>query len=101
MVRFHRSARISKGAMLPEALKWAKEVAEYLNSNYPETAVLVFVEQYGAAGTIHWYADYEDIATLDRLGSQLLADEGYQAILNKSTDLFIEGSTNDTLMASV
>ena len=101
VIRFHRSARTARGRRLPEALGWAKEVAEYINSNYSEATILVFAEQYGAAGTIHWYADYEDIATLDRIGSQLLADEGYQSILDNAAELFIEGSINDTVMASV
>ncbi|MBW8011739.1 MAG: hypothetical protein FVQ83_10945 [Chloroflexi bacterium] len=61
----------------------------------------MFTEQYGAVGTIHWYADYEDVATLDRVGGQLSSDEGYYALLGKATDLFIQGSTKDTLMASV
>ena len=101
MVRFHRSARTAVGARFPETVQWAKEVAEYINSKYPDATVLVFAEQYGAVGTIHWYADYEDIATLDRVGSQLLTDEGYWGILGKAADLFIEGSTKDTLMTSV
>ena len=101
MVRFHRSARTARGRRLLEAIQWAREVAEYINSKYSEATVLVFVEQFGAQGTIHWYADYEDVATLDRIGSELLADEGYQSILENAAELFIEGSVNDTLMASV
>ena len=101
MLRFHRSARTAVGARFPEAVQWAKEVTEYINSKYPEATLLAFAEQYGAVGTIHWYVDYEDIATLDRVGSQILTDEGYWAILGKAADLFIEGSTKDTLMVSV
>lgn len=101
MVRFHRSARAAAGTTFPEVVQWAKEVADYVTSNYPEATILAFAEQYGAVGTIHWYADYEDIATLDRVGSQLNTDEGYWAIMGKGTDLFIEGSVNDTVMASV
>ena len=100
MVRFHRSARTARGRRFLEALGWAKEVAEYINSKYPEATILVFAEQYGAAGTIHWYADYEDVATVDRIGSELLAGEDYQSILDNSAELFIEGSINDTLMRS-
>ena len=101
MVRFHRSARTARGRRLLQALQWAKEVAEYINSKYPEATVLVFAEQFGAQGTVHWYADYEEIATLDRIGSELLADEEYQSILDNAAELFIEGSVNDTLMVSV
>jgi len=101
MVRFHRTARAAAGTTFLEVVQWSKEVADYVTSNYPEATVLVFAERYGAVGTIHWYADYEDVATSDRVASQLLTDEGYWAVVGKATDLFIEGSVNDTLMSSV
>ena len=101
MVRFHRSARAAADTTFPEVVQWAKEVADYVTSNYPEATILAFAEQYGAVGTIHWYADYEDIATLDQVGSQLLTAEGYWAVIATGTGLFIEGSAHDTVMASV
>lgn len=101
MYRFHRSARAASFTQFPVVVQWAKEVADYVSANYPETTVLVFTEQYGANGTIHWYADYDDIATLDRVGKQLNTDEGYNALIGKSKGYFIPGSLRDTLLMSV
>ena len=101
MIRFHRSARAAGSTPFPVVVQWAKEVADYVSSNYPESSVSVFAEQFGAVGTIHWYADYEDIATLDRVSSQLNVDEAYWAVISKSSGYFIEGSIKDTVVQSV
>lgn len=100
MFRFHRTARISRGKLL-EAPQWAKEVAEYITSKYSPVSVQAYSEVFGNVGTVHWYADYEDLATLERINAQLLTDQGYLAMLNKAADLFIEGSIHDTLIQSL
>lgn len=100
MFRFHRTARVSRGK-LAEGVQWAKEVAGYINSKYAPVSVQAYTELFGDVGTIHWYADYEDLASTERLNAQLLADQGYWALLNKAADLFIEGSVHDTLVQSL
>lgn len=100
MFRFHRTGHISRGKLL-EALQWAKEVAEFINTNYSTVSVQAYSEIFGDIGKVHWYADYEDLATIERINAQLLTDQGYQAMINKSADLFIEGSFHDTLIQSL
>ena len=100
MFRFHRIARASRGK-LPEALQWAKEVAGYINTKYSPVSVQAYSELFGDVGTVHWYADYEDLATIERINARLLTDQGYWAMLNKAADLFIEGSGHDTLIQSL
>jgi hypothetical protein len=100
MIRFQRFAQ-ARGDKFLEAAQWAKEVTEYINSNYPEASVQVFTEQYGAYGAIYWHSDAEDIATIDRFGAQLMTDEGYLTLLSQSEGYFIEGATKDTLMQTI
>ena len=96
-VRVHRTARISDG-MIQQAYQFAKEITEYLNSKYTQISVQVYVEAFGAVGTIHWFVDYKDLATVERTTGQLFSDQGYLAILGKAPGLFIEGSVHDTLL---
>ena len=100
MFRFHRTARVSRGKF-PEGIQWAKEVTEYINTKYAPASLQAYAELFGDVGTVHWYADYEDLATIEKLNAQLLADQGYWALLSKAADSFIEGSAHDTLIQSL
>ena len=99
-IKHHRTIRISSG-QTQQAMLLAKEITEYVNKTYPQTVVTVYTEEFGNLGTIHWFADYKDLATLERVRAQILADEGYGDLIGKATDLFIEGSGHDTLMISI
>ena len=96
-VRVHRTARIGDGMAL-QAFQFAKEITEYVNTKYPHVSVRVYTEAFGAVGTIHWFMDYKDLATLEQTMAQLFKDAGFLAILGKATGLFIEGSAHDTLL---
>ncbi len=100
MYRFHRTGYASRGELL-EASQWAKEVAGYLTKKYSPVSVQAYSEIFGDYSAVHWYADYEDLATLEKVNAQLLTDQGYLAMLNKSADLFVEGSVHDTLIQSL
>jgi hypothetical protein len=100
MFRWHRTAQASRGKFL-EAPKFAKEVTDYLNTKYAPLSVQAYTELFGDGGRIHWYVDYADLATIEKLNAQILTDPGYWAILTKSADAFIEGSVHDTLMQSL
>lgn len=96
MVRFERSARVARGKQ-QEARQWAQEVTDYANSNHPEGKLQVLSERFGNLGRISWQADFDDLAALDRYQKSFDTDEGYWALLSKSTELFIENSVNDTV----
>lgn len=100
MYRFHRTGYASRGKLL-EAVKWAKEVAGYITKNYSPVSVQAYSEIFGDYSAVHWYTDYEDLATIEKINAQLLTDQGYLALLNKAGDLFIEGSIHDTLIQSL
>jgi hypothetical protein len=100
MFRFHRTARASRGKFL-EAVQWSKEIASYISDNYAPVSVQAFVEQFGDTGRVHWYSDHEDLAAIEKLNAQLLADQEYGTMVNNAADLFIEGSIHDTVMQSI
>ena len=41
------------------------------------------------------------MAAWEKVNAQLLADQGYWALLNEAADLFVDGGTHDTLLQSL
>ncbi len=101
-IRFHRKAQIQEGKTL-EAIQFAKEVKEYFNVNYPEVLVSLYIEKSGTAIIVHWFADYKDQATYNRLVRQIARDEKYLALVSKARErgLFIWESLHDTSLTSI
>ena len=97
--RWHRSSLIS-GGKADEAIQFAIEVSKYVNNKYPEITVYPYIEVFGTIGKLHWFVDYDSLATAERIMSELSSDAGYEALLKKAANLFIEGSGRDTMMMS-
>jgi len=100
MFRFQRSGRAKNGKVL-EAIKWAKEIAEYINSKYSQASFQVYIQVFGDIHAVYWCMDYKDLATYESIRAQLLSDEGYWAFVGKGMEWFIEGSFQDTLLSLV
>jgi len=101
--RLHRTARARRDKVR-EARQWANEVTEYINATYPPVTMQAYAERFGDVGKIHFFSDYADLATLERLMGLWKRDEKYRAMLERARDLFmdeIEGSFHDTLMQAV
>jgi len=96
MFRFERSAQVARGK-LREARKWAQEVTDYANSNHPQGKLQVFSERFGDIGKVSWQADFDNLAALDQYQVSFETDQGYWNLVNKSTELFMEGSFHDTV----
>jgi hypothetical protein len=101
MVRLIRSAKVKNGGTLMDALKWAKQTAEYLNSKFSLPKVAVYSGLFGDLYTIFWQADHESLASIEDAFAKFSADPGYLALLSKATSLFIEGSARDAVMRLV
>lgn len=99
MYRFVRSARV-KGSFT-DAVKWAKETAEYINSKYSPPKLSVYTGMFGDVNTVFWEASRNDLASIQSVFEKLAADPGYLALVSKATGLFIEGSVHDSVMGSV
>ena len=99
MVRWTRSAKVVLGKF-PQAMQWAKEITEFANKKY-KTQMGVYLDIFGEAGTIRWVNDYADLGAFEKVRNQLLADQEYWKKLNQSAELFVQGSTFDTVMQSI
>ncbi len=83
MFRYQRSAR-AKGANSAEAVQFAKQVADYINSRAQGGTVQVFTEVFGDTNTFYWYTDFQDLATYEAALTRLLADQQYWDMLTKA-----------------
>jgi len=88
---------VVKGNM-PEAIKFATEVRDYIKNKFPNSNLRVYLSISGNMGKIYWVHEHKSLANMETDGQQLMADPGYHAILAKAAGLFIEGSVEDTLL---
>lgn len=95
-IRFHR-ASLAMGSTGQEAGEFAAEITQYVTENLgiPTTWGL---QVGGTNGLVHWFSEFEDMAALEAGLAKTLTDPGYLAILAKGNDLFVEGSTQDTII---
>jgi hypothetical protein len=99
MIRWTRSARTVPGKNL-QTMQWGKEIAEFVNKKY-KIQVSVYMDYFGELGTIRWFCDYADLAALEKVGNQLLADQEYLQKVSKGAELLIAGSVFDTVMRAI
>lgn len=98
MVYFTRSATPKPGKFV-DALKWAKETADYVNNKY-DTKFNVYTQRYGEkpVGTVFWVSEYENVSKIEEIGNQLLEDQDYLKSLDGFASLFVEGTTYDSIL---
>ena len=100
MYKFTRSGKI-KGGSFPDAVRWAKEIAEYVTSKHSPVKVHVYTGMFGDLNTIFWEIEHKDLASIESLSAKLVADQGYWAVVGKANGLFIDGTFHDSVMGSV
>ena len=101
MVRFVRTIRVKGGRMM-EAISWAKEMAAHVQKKYGVEKVQVYMQSFGDISSIHWTAEYADLAALEKTQLQILADPDYfKRIVAAMPDLFVDGSVNDLVLREV
>jgi hypothetical protein len=99
MIKVVRSVRVQAGKRR-EAEQWAHEAADWVNARFPGANLQVYREVFGAAGTLYWIGDAEDVATVERRGAEREADPQWQALVARGAGLFLPGSIRDTLLRS-
>ena len=97
MIRWMSVSRIARGNAVA-ALKHAKEMAELAKKYEGVSSCSVYMDSFGDAGTIRYFMDFNDLATFEGVQNQALADDAYWKMLEEAKDLFIEGSTLNTVM---
>jgi hypothetical protein len=94
-IRFHRTSLVA-GAKGQEAAAFAAEVSKYVTDKGMPTAW--GLQAGGAYGTMHWFTDYPDMTAFEAGMVMTISDPGYLAILAKADGLFVEGTTEDTII---
>ena len=101
-VRWMRTAKIRDNKFL-EAISWGKEVCGYVEKKTGCPKVQMWIDTAGELGTVRWTLDLPDLATVEKIQSQLLMDQGYWQLLSKSAKdgLFIDGAATDVIYREV
>ena len=80
---------------------WAKEVADYINTQYTGVNLSVYTARFGSMNNIYWHADMKDLESLDQWQKQIGTDRGYRELRRKAVDLFVQDSIQDIVLSSV
>jgi hypothetical protein len=101
-IRFTRTADIAHGKFM-EAIAWGKETAAYIEKKWGTPPLTVWLDAVGKVGVIHWSFDLADLAALDKIQAQMMADQGYWQLVNKAfaNQLFVDGSSVDRISRQV
>lgn len=100
MIRWQRSIRTARGKNI-EAVQWAKEVTDYVNSKQPNYNAQAFSSRFGDTNMLVWQVDFQDLAELDKYQQFFNTDQGYWGLIKKAADFFIEGSIYDSVFESL
>jgi hypothetical protein len=96
MYRFERKITVKNVADMSAAMQFASDVTAYLNKRYD------LHMKYGAEGfdksRVHWFYDFDSADKSAALGTTLLQDQEYNALLNKAKGLWLDGSLEDTFV---
>lgn len=90
---------IVKMGKFQDALKWAKEIAEFLNKKYG-TNYSVYTQLLGEnpGNVIFWIGKYESIEQFLEVSGKLNEDQEYMAKLAITPTLFVDGSLHDSVL---
>ena len=100
MIRWTRSLRITSAKYFPQAIQWAKEIAEFVSKKY-KIQVSVYMDTFGEIGTIRWFCDYADLATMEKIMKQIDTDQEYWQKVIQASDFIAQASVYDTVMRAI
>ena len=96
MVRFQRSL-VPMIGKFPEAVEFAKQITNYVKGKY-KTDTRVYTQ---SDGTLYWITNYEDFDAFGRIRTQIVTDKEYWSMVEKASNLFVEGSVEDILLTPI
>jgi hypothetical protein len=97
MVRWMRKARVAPGKFI-EAMGFATEIAKYVKKFEGLPPVHVFIDSFGDMTTLRWVVDYESLAAMEKVNTQMMSDQEYFQKIDRSSHVFIPGSVKDVVM---
>ena len=99
MIYAVRSADVKHGK-LEETFEWAVRAAMHVNGKHG-TNLQVLRNVGGAGYRVHWVATYDSLAAYEEAGTNIAADEGYQALVAEALGKDLIGDWGDNLFATV
>ena len=98
MIRLQRTLQVRRGNL---AMKWARELTDYVNVTYGNPQMALFRSRFGNLSTICWVGDFEDLSALETWQQKVGADKNYRELVKKSFAFVIAGSVEDTILEAV
>jgi len=97
-----RTAQIANSKFM-EAIAWAKETSAYCEKKFGLPKIHVWVDSFGALGTIRWTMDLPDFAAVEKAQLQIMMDPDYWKLLQKAVaaELFIDGKAQDYISREI
>jgi hypothetical protein len=92
-----RKARVAPGKFI-EAMGFATEIASYVKKYEGLPTVQVFIDSFGDMTTLRWVVDYESLAAMEQVNTQMMSDQEYFQKIDSSSHVFIPNSVKDTVM---
>jgi len=86
-LKWHRSAVILEG-QLDLALKFGKDITEYVNKYYPGFNVQVYREVVGEGGKLHWFVDYKSMEEFNEFDQKIAMDTAFNDLIATSEGVF-------------
>ena len=99
MIRWIYTAQVAPGKLV-EAMQHTKEMIEFSKKWEGVTSPQTFLQSFGEVGFIHTMADYEDLASFEKITQQALADPGYFQKLQEGKDLYVHSTIKTVVMRS-
>ncbi len=99
MIRFTRHATLKNASYVPKALGWATEFNAYFNDNY-DVELHFGMELFGA-NRLFWYADVDEVATLEEINMKIMQDTDYWGMIEKGKEFWVDGSLQDEVVKLV
>lgn len=102
MILFIRRAKYRAGKG-NEAMKWAKEITQYVNEKFPITKLKPYYNRFGSISDIIWIGEIEDLVTLNQLQNDVETDHGYLKLMQQAWDanFLVDASFEDQVLVSI
>jgi hypothetical protein len=98
MIRLQRTMKVKRGK---HAMKWAKELFDYMTTTHGKPTIHLFRSRFGNVSTLYWTVDFKDIDSLLTWQQKIGADAGYLELVKNSLDIIMEGTIEDTILESI
>ena len=95
-IRFHKTALVT-GVKDQEAAAFAAEISNYVTETLGMPTAWG-MQVGGTSGTLHWFTDYANMTELEAGLVKVTTDAGYNEVLAKAKDLFVDGRTEDSII---